>query len=172
MLVLYIAILVFLLIACLLTVIFRTMFRRAVTGGSEDADMPSDFSIEKYRLLDRLFDSADLRFLESQPGYEPSIGREFRRRRRAAAMLYLAELSADFNRFFQLAREIVAYSGEDQPGVVSALMGSWFSFHLRVFTLRLRLWLGPVGVALPRPSGLLEQLARMQGAAMVPVREA
>ncbi len=163
---LYISILGFLLIAGLLTAIFTTMFRRAGAGASQDAPVPSDFSIEKYRPLDRLFDSADLKFLESQPGYERSIGRRFRRSRRAAARLYLAELSADFNRFFRIAREMVAYSSEDQPGLVSTLFRHWCSFHLRVVTLHMRLWLEPLGFALPRPSGLLERLVHMQGSAM------
>jgi hypothetical protein len=161
----YITGVVFLLLAGILTAILTVMFRRARAGAAL-SESPADFFVEKYRPLARLFDPADLVFLRSHPGHDRAAAKRFQRRRRAAASMFLSELSSDFNRLFRMAKQIAA-SGEDRPGIVSELIGQWFSFHLAVLSLRARLWFSPLGIIPVNPAELVDRLARIQSAAML-----
>ena len=138
------------------------LYRRASGAHAPGPSWLDDFSLDKYRPLERLFDPADLECVTSHPGYTASLGRKLASSRRVAARLYLSELTVDFDRLFRMGRALLAESREDRPDFAASLVHLWFVFHLRVATLRLRLRLAPLGLALNRPAGLLEAVGRMR----------
>jgi len=71
-------------------------------------------------------------------------------------------LTVDFDQLVRIGREMLAASTVDRPDLASVLSRQWVSFHLRVFSLRLRLSLAPLGLAPRRPDGLLEALSRLR----------
>lgn len=167
MIVIYITALALLVIAVVFAALFLAMFRRASTANLPDARWLDEFSLDKYRPLDRLFDSADLQFVAAQPGYTASLGRKLASSRRAAARLYLSELTVDFDRLVRLGREMVVASPQDRADLATTLLNQWLTFHARVLSLRLRLRLAPLGLKLTRPAGLLEQLGHMRNVVAV-----
>jgi hypothetical protein len=158
----YVTALVLLLIAGIFAAFFFALFRHASGANPPNPQWLDEFSLEKYRPLERLFDSADLEFVAAHPGYTASLGRKLASSRRGAARLYLAELTLDFDRLARMGREMLAASHEDRPDLASTLFQQWVAFHLRVVSLQLRLRLVPLGLAPGRPTGLLEALARIR----------
>ncbi len=151
-----------LLIAAAFGAFFLSLFRQSSTANLPGPQWLEEFSLERYRPLERLFDPADLEFLASQPGYTALLGRKLASARRAATRLYLTELTVDFNRLVRTGREMMAASQVDRPDLASTLFRQWISFHFRILALRFRLRLAPLGLAPRRPAGLLEALARMR----------
>jgi len=151
------------LIAIAFVAFFLILFRQASSANLPGAKWLDEFSLEKYRPLERLFDQADMEFLAAQPGYTASLGRKFAASRRAVARMYLSELTVDFDRLVRLGREMVATSRVDRPDLASLLFRQWLSFHLRVTGLRVRLYLAPLGIETHRPVGLFDALVRMRG---------
>jgi hypothetical protein len=158
----YAAALVLLLVAALFVALFVTLFRRSSGGSPPGVSWLDDFSLDKYRPLDRLFDSADLQFAAAHPGYTASLGRKLASARRAAARLFLAELTIDVDRMVAIGREMLAASHHDRPDLAATLFRQWLAFHLRVFSLRVQLRLAPFGFAPRRSAGLLDALTRMR----------
>ncbi|MGA3025862.1 MAG: hypothetical protein ABSF98_13925 [Bryobacteraceae bacterium] len=160
MMAIYVTALVLLAIAGIFATFFLALSRSGANPpGSRWLD---EFSLDKYRPLERLFDPADLEFVAAHPGYTASLGRKLASSRRVAARLFLDELTVDFDRLFRMGRELLASSREDRPDLASTLFQQWLAFHLRVASLRLRLRLAPLGLAPRRPAGLLEALGRMR----------
>jgi hypothetical protein len=147
-------------IVTIFAVLFIALFRR--TPGAPDPGWLDEFTIERYRPIERLFDPDDLQFVKCHSGYTPSLGKKLASSRRAAARLFLTELTYDFDRMFRLGREMLVASRRDRPDLASTLVRQWAAFHFRVFVLRVRLVLAPLGLAPRRPIGLLEALARMR----------
>ncbi|MGA2184028.1 MAG: hypothetical protein ABSH47_13445 [Bryobacteraceae bacterium] len=163
----YVTALALLLIAGIFAAFFFALFRHSSGTNPPGPRWLDEFSLDKYRPLERFFDSADLEFVAAQPGYTASLGRKLASSRRAAARLYLAELTVDFDRLVRTGREMLAGSREDRPDLASTLFQQWLAFHLRVLSLRLRLRLAPLGLAPRRPAGLLEALGRMRSVVAV-----
>jgi hypothetical protein len=162
MIAIYITTLTLVLVAALFAAFFFAQFRRTYGANPPDTKWLDQFSLDKYRPLDRLFDSADLHFAAAQPGYTASLGRKLAASRRAAARLYLTELTVDFDRLVRLGRHMVTVSPRDRSDLVSTLFQQWLAFHVQVLSLRFRLRLAPLGLRTTRPAGLLEQLSRMR----------
>jgi hypothetical protein len=158
----YATALVLLLVAAIFVALFVTLFRRTSGANPPGASWLDDFSLDKYRPLDRLFDSSDLQFVAAHPGYTASLGRKLASSRRAAARLFLSELTVDADRMFGMGREMLAVAGPDRPDLAATLFRQWLAFHLRVFSLRVRLRLAPLGLAPRRSFGLLDALTRMR----------
>jgi hypothetical protein len=158
----YVAVLGLLLIGGVFATLFLALFRHASGANPPNPKWLDEFSLDKYRPLERLFDSADLAFVAAHPGYTASLGRKLASSRRAAARLYLAELTVDFDGLFRLGRQMVAGAREDRSDLASTLFQQWLAFHLRVLSLRLRLRLAPLGLAPRGRVGLLEALGRMR----------
>src|SRR5438552_11799505 len=55
-------------------------------------------SLEKYRPMEPLLQEQDFRFLASQPGFSPQLGRRFRTERRRIFRGYLRHRRKDFGR--------------------------------------------------------------------------
>ena len=82
---------------------------------SEDLHWLERFTVERYRLMERLLSEADFDFLASQKGYEPRIGIDLRRKRGRIMRLYLRRLDADVTRIQKAARlKMACTSGETQ----------------------------------------------------------
>jgi hypothetical protein len=143
-------------------VLFLALFRRTPGVHASGTEWLDEFTIERYRPLDRLFDPDDLQFAEAHPGYTASLGRKLASSRRAAARLFLAELTSDFDRMVRLGREMLLASRQDRPDLLATLVRQWTAFHFRIFVLRVRLVLAPLGLAPRRPVGLLDALTRMR----------
>jgi hypothetical protein len=155
------------LIAGVFAAFFFAMFRQASGENPPGPGWLDEFSVDTYRPLERLFDTADLEFVAAHPGYTRSMGSKLATSRRVAARLYLADLTVDFDRLVRMGREMLATSGADRPDLAKALFRQWAAFHFRVLSLRLRLRLAPFGLAPRRPVGLLEALARMRNVVAV-----
>jgi len=158
----YLTTVVLLLVAAIFVALFVTLFKRASGVNPRGVSRLDDFSLDKYRPLDRLFDPADLQFAAAHPGYTASLGRKLASDRRAAARLFLAELTIDVDRMVAIGREMLAASHHDRPDLAATLFRQWLAFHLRVFSLRVQLRLAPLGFAPRRSAGLLEALTRMR----------
>src|SRR5689334_8935997 len=63
--------------------------RRQSRAGVPDWNWIEDFSIDRYRPMQRLLCQEDYVFLESQRGYDPSISRTLRKDRRRVFRSYL-----------------------------------------------------------------------------------
>src|SRR5689334_20520157 len=72
----------------------------AVSGGSlpVTAEWIDELSIERYRPMMRLLDSADLAFLKAQPGFTPRMATKLRIQRAQIFRGYLRCLCSDFSR--------------------------------------------------------------------------
>jgi hypothetical protein len=147
-------------IVTIFAALFVALFRRA--PGAPDPGWLDEFTIERYRPLERLLDPGDMQFVKCHSGYTPSLGKKLASSRRAAARLFLTELTSDFDRMVRLGREMLVASRQDRPDLLSTLVRQWAAFHFRIFVLRVRLVLAPLGLAPRQPIGLLEALAQMR----------
>src|ERR1700688_1883270 len=77
-----------------LVFLYRTLASRKNSSGSMDELLV--LSPGKYRPMERLLGEADFRFLASQPGFSPKLGRRLRTERRQIFRGYLRNLRRDF----------------------------------------------------------------------------
>ena len=104
--------------------LFVLMFRRL---NSPDHDpQPSlewcnQFTVQRYRPMERLFSEDDGRFLAAQPGYSPRMLQRLRAERRRIFRHYMRCLGRDFDRLHTAARFLLLASPDDRPDLVMAL---------------------------------------------------
>ncbi len=98
----------------------------------------SEFSVLKYRPMERLLCESDYSFLAEQAGYCPSIAKNLRSQRRKIFLGYLSHMVRDFNRLHAAARISALYSTEDQTTFINTLMKQRLTFLYAVGTIRLR----------------------------------
>ena len=161
MVAIYVTLMVAVIAVCGFVTIFAAMFRHAAGLDLPSRNWLDELSIDKYAPLERLFDPEDVAAITAHPGLTKSMRRKLISARRRAARLYLSELSADFDRLFRIGREMLAGARQERPELASALFDQWLSFNARVFSLRLRLRLAPLGLA-ATPAGVVESLARLR----------
>jgi hypothetical protein len=77
-----------------------------------DLDWIENFSVDKYRPMQRLLLDDDLEFLRRQPGYRPHMAAQLRRERTRLFRTYLRGLQRDFDRLYFAAKEAVLHSPE------------------------------------------------------------
>lgn len=130
----------------------------------ESADAIAGISLDKYGAFHRLMSGADLAFLESQPGYAPSIGKKLRRAHVRTARLYLHEMRVDFARLSRAARAIAARSEVDRLDLVTAVQKEQFHFYWLLVRVRVGVELFGAGIAVPALPHLEESLARIREA--------
>jgi hypothetical protein len=112
---------------------------------SDDLRWLERFTVERYRLMERLLSEADYEFLASQKGYEPRLGSDLRRKRRRIMRLYLRRLESDVARVHNAARlKMACASGETQDFWVFLLKQS-ASFNARMIWVRALLSLYALG---------------------------
>jgi len=122
-----------------------------------------EHSMARYRPMARLLDSRDLEFLASRPGYRREMGTRLRDSRRRIFRMYLAELSADFQRLHAAARKIVADAPEEHAELIPMLVRQQLAFWRALAMIEVRLTLSWAGFGTIDAKGLLEiveQLSR------------
>lgn len=135
------------LMATALALVLYRLVRR-VDAESCSPEWLDSFSIERFAPMERLLDTKDFNFLESQPGYNRAMGARLRRERRKAFRAYLRLLAGDFDRLVEYAKLIVVFSSEERPEFAKALWWEQTRFYVAVYWVRCRLMLDPLG--LPR----------------------
>jgi hypothetical protein len=121
-------------------------------------------SLDRYRPMTRLLDSEDLRFVASRPGYRTEVGARLRDSRRRIFRMYLAELSADFQRLHAGARRMAAEAPEQHAGLIPVLMWQQIAFWRSLAAIELRLALSWAGLAPTDARGLLKIVEDLQRA--------
>ncbi len=137
----------------------RGLLARTSATDDSTASWFRDFSLEAYRPMQRLLDENDYRFLESQPGYQPSIARELRSERKKIFRTYLHEMIRDFNRMLGVARLMIVYASQDRPDLARAVAAARNQFYWTVLKTELALSL-PWGVV--EAGRLVESVGRIQ----------
>ena len=150
-------------IAILLTIAFL-LYRLSLRVDADACDPVwlESFSLNQFAPMERLLDSSDLKFLESQPGYRPALKANLIRERRKALAGYIRLLTRDFNQLVAIAKLMLVYSDEEQPGFATALWRQQLNFYVAVWSLRCRLALQPFGGHAADGRNLLDALARLR----------
>jgi hypothetical protein len=144
---------------------FFVLFRRMVSP-ERDAlavlEWCSQFSIAKYRPMERLFSDADYEFLATQPGYSPGIRRRLQAERRRIFRQYLHSLSRDFGRLQMAAQFLLLHSPQDRPDLAAALFRQKLIFRYALARVHCRLVLQSFGVGKVDVRGLLQPLEALR----------
>jgi hypothetical protein len=120
-------------------------------------------SLEKYRPMERLLQEQDFRFLATQPGFSPQLGRRFRTERRRIFRGYLRNLKKDFGRVSLAFRILIVHSVEDRGDLAASLVRLRLMFAIGMLAVEGRLLLHAAGLGTVDVSGLVASLETMQG---------
>ena len=112
--------------------------------------------------MERLLDERDFRFLASQPGLSPQMGRRFRAQRRCIFRVYLRNLRNDFGRMSLAVSGLMVHAAEDRGDLAAALIGQRTFFMLGMLAIEARLLLHAVGVGTIDVSGMVESFETIQ----------
>jgi hypothetical protein len=116
----------------------------------------------KYRPMERLLLEDDFRFLASQPGFSPKLGRRLRTERRQIFRGYLRSLGRDFHSVTAACHLLMVHSAEDRAELASTLMRQQLMFGVGMLAVQGRLALHAVGFGAVDVRGLVESLETMQ----------
>ena len=150
----------------------RMLFRDRVPDF--DPEWLENFSVSKYRPMERLLSEEDFEFLVSQEGYEPKIGKRLRSERRKIFRRYLRLIRRDFQRLEAAVRLFMVDSAEDQPELAKALLKQRLYFTCAIWSVEVRLtlhWLGIGTVDIRQLVGALDVM-RVRLGAMALARQA
>jgi hypothetical protein len=117
---------------------------------------------EKYRVMERLLHESDFRFLATQPGFSPQMGRRFRAQRRRIFRSYLRNLRKDFGVMSLAVQALILHAGEDRGDLAVALMRQRLVFMLGMLAIEARLLLHAVGVGAVDVGDMVESFQAMQ----------
>jgi hypothetical protein len=131
-------------------------------GPSIDADWLREFSVARYRPMQRLLSGDDDEFLEKQPGYRPRIKRKLRMERRAIFRSYLRCLAQDFDQLCVAIKALTLVSAQDRPDLAVALLKQKCLFAYGMLLVHTRLILHRIGVGAVDISPLLDSLDMMR----------
>jgi hypothetical protein len=141
--------------------LFVHLFRRLISPDRDpqlSLDWCTQFSIDKYRPMERLFSDEDYRFLAAQPGYSPQITKRLKAERRRIFRHYLRCLGRDFKRLHTAARFLLLHSPQDRPDLATALFRQRMVFRYAMLMVHCRLVLQPLGIGTVDVSGLVQAL--------------
>ncbi len=127
-----------------LLIIHRLAHRKPDTV--PDLDWCRNFSVAKYRPMERLFLEDDYEFLAAQPGSNRQILRDLRAERRRIFRRYLRALGRDFDRLHSAAKLLVVNSMEDRADLAKVLMRQTLVFDYVLVTMYCRLALQGLGI--------------------------
>ena len=125
-------------------------------------DWIGELSVERYRPMLRMIDTAEFRFLCAQPGITPEMAAQMRRQRCQIFRGYLRSLAVDFNRVCTAIKILMLHANADRPDLALVLLRSQFTFALGLGLVHMRLALFSVGVGTVSIESLLEPLKSMQ----------
>jgi hypothetical protein len=126
------------------------------------AEWLDGFSLESYAPMERLLGEGDVKFLASQPGYRPEIGRRLMAERRKIFAAYLVHLVRDFNQLVEVGKLMIVYSTRDKQEFARQLWRQQVSFYFAVCSVRLRLALYPLGWSGADPHRLVAAVTAMR----------
>jgi hypothetical protein len=129
--------------------VFLLLFRHMLVRGKEpeaNLEWCRDFSIARYRPMERLFVEEDYDFLATHPGFHPGISRKLRAERRRIFRHYLRCLSRDFDRLLAAAKLVLVHAAQDRPDLATMLLKQRLIFGYAMAVVRVRLALQTVGV--------------------------
>ena len=127
-----------------------------------DAEWLNNFSLAKYKPMERLFAEEDYEFLASQKGYRLEIGRKLRSQRRKVFRLYLRGLKRDFYRLERAVRMLIVSSPVDRPDLAKTLLQQRLAFMWAMFQVECRLALHTLGLGGVDISALVGSLDAMR----------
>lgn len=152
-------------VTLLIAVAFILLFRKLASrpGQAEpNLDWWKNFSLEKYRPMERLFLEEDFAFLSSQPGFTPQLARRLRSERRKIFRRYLRSLSRDFNRLYATIKLLLLHSAQDRPDLALLLFKQRLLFHYALAAVHCRLVLQTLGLGTVDARGLVSALGAMR----------
>lgn len=144
---------------------FFLLLRRIISPErvpSFDEDWLNEFSVARYRPMERLLSDDDYEFLESQPGYTPRIGRKLRTERRAIFRDYLRCLTRDFERLYGAIQLLMLASAQDRPDLAEALLKQKWIFAYGILAMHFRLLLHSLGKGPVEIQALVSSLDAMR----------
>ena len=136
-------------LAVLAGVAFLLLFRRLrerTESAQTDLGWSSEFSIHKYRPMERLFLEEDYDFLAAQPGFRPKIYGRLQTERRRVFRHYLRCLRKDFNRLSTAAKTLLLMAPQDRPELARNILKQRMLFSYALWTVEARLALQTVGL--------------------------
>jgi hypothetical protein len=137
------------------------MRRRAASAAAGiDFDWVEEFSVAKYKPMERLLGSADFVFLARQPGYRPQMAARLRTERSRVFAAYLRHLTRDFDRLYAFAKQAVLHSPEGVD-LCGALARHRAVFYYALIQVRVRLFLYRMGWAVVDVRPLIGALDEM-----------
>ena len=156
-------------IVLVLVVLYRKLSSR------QDSDFSIDqclvLTVEKYRPMERLLREDDFRFLASQRGFSPQLGRRFRAERRRVFRGYLRSLKKDFSRIILVSKLMVLHADEDRADLAKGLIRQRLMFSVGILAVEARLLLHAAGIGTVEVRGLVESLGTMQALLRVQLRQ-
>ena len=149
-----------LLLLALATLIWRLVSSTKIRG--VDPDWLKSFSVASYRPMERLLSEDDVRFLKSEPGYEPGMEKALRAGRRRIFRSYLRTLGRDFNRLHLALRLMVLHAPRDNPELAKTLIKQKLIFTGGLALVHVRLSLYTLGWGGVDVRGLVRTLETMR----------
>jgi hypothetical protein len=140
--------------------LYRTLSLRQ--HGETDFDQCLVLPPERYRLMERLLHESDFRFLATQPGFSPQMGRRFRAQRRRIFRGYLRNLRKDFGRMSLALHALIVHAAEDRGDLAAAVTRQRLLFMLGMLAIEARLLLHAVGVRMVDVGDMVESFETMQ----------
>jgi hypothetical protein len=129
------------------------------------------FSPNRYRVVERLLEEADLRAVKSVG--DKRLEREIRRVRVKIFRGYMLQLSEDFNQICKAIKLLMVTSHIDRSELSGVIMKQQFQFSLRLMRIEVELILYSLGYSGMDTSGLTEPLdaLRVQLQGLVAIAE-
>jgi hypothetical protein len=139
----------FLTVVFLVAVTFFLLIRLRVRGVTRviDGDLSwvENFSVVKYRPMQRLLNEEDVAFLEDADCNPQSI-KVFRKERRRVFRIYLKSLRKDFDRLYAIGKLAALHSEPQGVNLAGALARSRAIFYYALTLVEIRLVLHSLGV--------------------------
>ena len=141
--------------------LFRSVRSRA-EAAQIDLGWSSEFSIAKYRPMERLFLEEDYDFLAAQPGFHPKIYGKLQAERRRVFRHYLRCLRKDFNRLSTAAKTLVLMAPQDRPDLARNILKQRLMFSWALCGVEVRLALQTLGLGTVDVRGLVGAMESMR----------
>src|SRR5216684_3763415 len=128
----------------LVSIVVMVLIGTMGTGGHSlpvTAEWIADLSLERYKPMLRLLDSADIEFLRGQPGYTRDMESKLRTQRCQVFRGYLRALTSDFQRVCMALKIVMTQSEQDRPDLANALLHQQVLFAVGILGIHCRLFL-------------------------------
>jgi hypothetical protein len=129
---------------------FMVLFRRLSSSRPKIAvTVDGIFSASRYKPMERLLDSLDYRFLQSQAAYSRRIARRLRGKRIEIFRGYVRCLARDFSRVSSALKLVMVQSSMDRSDLAGLLLKQRILFSVHMMSIEARLVLYSFGVSVP-----------------------